>query len=532
MFIFTNALWYVIIKMQNKSAEFTQNAVLLTKNADGKEREATMKMRILAAILAAMQLLLLAACGAETPDATENDAQSTDTTVAETTQDPNAPDFEFKDFKNARFHIAGPANNYGNLYFVEEEVGEVMQDAVYKRALLVEEDLKVDFTYERLNGEGTTNGINLLPPLQAAAAAGDDLYQLILTHSMNSISTIVTAGLLKDWQDVPHVDFSKPYWNSDCNESLEVAGKQFYAFSDYMIVSAYGIYFNKDIMKNNEGLEDPYELVRDNKWTLDKMIEMASKVVVDLNGDGAMTKEDQYGFAVMTDYPMLQFMYGAGLKLCKPGTFELDINNERMLSLIQKIHKLVNESNCTYAYSYKMATLGDTMEITSGKCLFTTSTVGSLSSYRDSDINLGLVPLPKLTTDQEHYECVNWAGMMCVPAIVGDPEMVGMTTELLSYYSGTTTIPAYYDQLLGAKLAHDEDMRAMIDYIFKHVVFDGGRNFFGQSGSMSNLFYTLSRLVGIQKSADFASWYAQHEPAAKVQIKQFFDDLAKLDTPA
>ena len=82
-----------------------------------------MKMRILAAILAAMQLLLLAACGAETPDASETDVQSTDTTVAETTRDPDAPDFEFKNFKNARFHIAGPANNYGSLYFVEEETG-------------------------------------------------------------------------------------------------------------------------------------------------------------------------------------------------------------------------------------------------------------------------------------------------------------------------------------------------------------------------------------------------------------------------
>ncbi|MBE6561323.1 MAG: extracellular solute-binding protein [Ruminococcaceae bacterium] len=491
-----------------------------------------MKMRILAAILAAMQLLLLAACGATTPDAPETDVQSTDTTVAETTRDPDAPDFEFKDFKNARFHIAGPANNYGNLYFVEEETGVAMQDAVYNRARMVEEDLGVKFTYERLNGEGTSNGINLLPPLQAAAAAGDDLYQLVLTHSMNSISTIVAAGLLKDWQDIPHVNFEKPYWHSDCNESLEVAGKQFYAFSDYMIVSAYGIYFNKDILDNTDGLENPYELVRDNKWTLDKMTEMASKVVVDLNGDGAMNKDDQYGFATMTDFPLCQFLYGAGLKLCKPGTFELDINNERMLSLIQKMHLLINESKSTYTYSFSQAVAGDTMEITSGKCLFTCSTVGSLSSYRDSDINLGLVPMPKLTDDQLHYECVNWAGMMCVPAIVGDPEMVGMTTELLSYYSGTTTQPAYFEQLLGAKLARDEDMREMIAYIFDHVVFDGGRNFFGQSGAMYNLFYTIAKLVGINKSPDFASYYASHSPSAEAQIKQFFDDLAKLDTPA
>ncbi len=489
-----------------------------------------MMKRILAALLIAAQLVCITACGNDPADPSAGETTApTETTPEETTRDPNAPDFELKNFNNARFHIAGPANNYGNLYFVEEETGAAMQDAVYARARMVEEELGVKFTYERLNGEGTSNGINLLPPLQAAAAAGDDLYQLVLTHSMNSISSIVAAGLLKDWQEIPHVNFDKPYWHSDCNESLEVAGKQFYAFSDYMIVSAYGIYFNKDILVNNEGLENPYELVRNNKWTLDKMTEMASKVVVDLNGDGAMTKEDQYGFATMTDYPLCQFLYGAGLKLCKPGTFELDINNERMLSLIQKMHLLINESKSTYAYSYSQAVAGDTMEIIDGRCLFTCATVGSLSSYRDSDVNLGLVPMPKLTDDQEHYECVNWAGMMCVPAIVGDPEMVGMTTELLSYYSGETTQPAYFDQLLGTKLARDEDMREMIAYIFDHIVFDGGRNFFGQSGAMYNLFYTIAKLVGINKSPDFASWYASHASAAEAQVKQFFDDLEKLN---
>ena len=55
------------------------------------------------------------------------------------------------------------------------------------------------------------------------------------------------------------------------------------------------------------------------------------------------------------------------------------------------MHLLINESKSTYTYSFSQAVAGDTMEITSGKCLFTCSTVGSLSSYRDSEINLGLV---------------------------------------------------------------------------------------------------------------------------------------------
>jgi len=482
-----------------------------------------MKTRALAIFLIAMQLAALASCGGDTPSSDTTDAQ----TDAVTTADPNYPSFEKKDFGGAEFHIAGPLNNYGSYYFVEEQTGDVMSDAVYKRAMIVEEALNVDFTYEQLNGEGTNKGINLLPPLQAAAMAGDDLYQLVLTHSMNSIATIVTAGLLMDWQDVPYVDFSKPYWHSECNESLEVNGRQFYAFSDYMIVSAYGTYFNKDLVTKYE-LEDPYQLVRDNKWTFDKLIELASQATSDLNGDTVMDVHDQYGFASMADYPLCQAIYGAGLKLCEPGTFELAINNERMVSLVGKMHRLINESGDTYTWDpYGSEELF--MPITTGQVLFTFMPVGSLASYRDSDVNLGLVPMPKLETTQEHYECVNWSGMMCVPAIVGDPEMVGQVCELLAYHSGDTTIPAYYDVLLGDKLARDEDMKEMIDYIFDHIVFDGGRNYFGLNGPMQKLFFSMSGLICRQKSSDWASYYAGYEAPAKQLIADFLTAVNELE---
>ena len=147
-----------------------------------------MKTRARAIFLIAMQLAALASCGGDAPSSDTTDTQNGEVTTA----DPNYPKFELKDFGNAEFHIAGPLNNYGSYYFVEEQTGDVMSDAVYKRAMIVEEALNVHFTYEQLNGEGTNKGINLLPPLQAAAMAGDDAYQLVLTHSMNSIAKIVT----------------------------------------------------------------------------------------------------------------------------------------------------------------------------------------------------------------------------------------------------------------------------------------------------------------------------------------------------
>ena len=483
-----------------------------------------MLKRILAAMLVLLQLAAFASCGSDEPAAVETTAADT---AEVTTVDPAYPTFEKTNFDGAGFHIAGPLNNYSSYYFVEEQTGEVMNDAVYKRAVLVEDELNVNFTYELLNGEGTNNGINLMPPLQASAMAGDDTYQLVLTHSMNSIANIVTAGLLMDWQDIPYIDFDQPYWHSDCNKSLEVNGRQFYAFSDYMIISAYGTFFNKDIVTDYK-LEDPYQLTRDNEWTYDKMIEMSSQVTRDLNGDSVMDVNDQYGFAIMAEYPLCQTMYGAGLKLCEPGTFELSINNERMISLVDKMHQLINVSGDSYTWNpYGSEDLF--MPITKGQSLFTFSTVGSLQSYRDSEINLGLVPMPKLDTNQEHYECVNWSGMMCVPNMVENTEMVGQVCELLSYYSGSTTVPAYYTILLGDKLARDDDMLEMIDYIFDHIVFDGGRNYFGLNGPMQTLFYTIYNLVCKQGSSDWTSFYATYEAPSKALIQDFLTAVNALD---
>ena len=52
-------------------------------------------------------------------------------------------------------------------------------------------------------------------------------------------------------------------------------------------------YFNKTRAADYK-LEDPYQLVRDNKWTYEKFIEMASVLPADLNGDGVRDREDAY----------------------------------------------------------------------------------------------------------------------------------------------------------------------------------------------------------------------------------------------
>jgi ABC-type glycerol-3-phosphate transport system substrate-binding protein len=360
--------------------------------------------------------------------------------------------------------------------------------------------------------------------------SNDGAYNLAITHPMHGLGAMAVGGLLMDWETIPDVDITKPYWNAACNDSLEINGRQYYAFSDMIFSDVFCVYFNKDMITENH-LENPYDLMRGNQWTFDKMTEMASVVKVDLNGDGIMDVNDQYGFTTVLDFPLCITMYASGIRLCEPKTFRLSIYNDRMLSLIDKMHFLLNRSGVTYKWTYE-GEAEDRMYVADGKALFEFELSDRLlqDRYRNAAVNFGLVPYPKLDTDQEDYGTTDYSGLLCVPKSVKNVVMTGQAIELLSYYSGETTIPAYYDKLLGEKLASDKDMREMLSYLFDHIIFDGGQRFFGirdssihSTKSMQKLYYTVMYLVGEQKSTAFGSYYEENRDAAETLIEEFLE---------
>ena len=75
--------------------------------------------------------------------------------------------------------------------------------------------------------------------------------------------------------------------------------------------------FNKEMM-NDLGEEYPYQTVLDGKWTYDKMLALAEKAAMDLDGDGATTGADRFGL-LSTEYESLQWLaYGMGYLITVP----------------------------------------------------------------------------------------------------------------------------------------------------------------------------------------------------------------------
>jgi hypothetical protein len=133
----------------------------------------------------------------------------------------------------------------------------------------------------------------------------------------------------------------------------------------------------------------------------------------------------------------------------------------------------------------------------------------SLPNYRETEIDFGILPLPKYDEQQENYLSLDWGGLMCVPR-GADKDLAGYVTELLSYYSMETTVPAWYDIMLTGKIARDDDIVRVLDIIYSNVVYDFGLNYAEGYNTMQNAMYEVVNF----KQGDFASFYAAEESRA------------------
>ena len=473
-----------------------------------------------AAALLLVTLLGTAACGSGGDTAAVTDAVA-DTTAAietepvETRLYDAVPD---KDFGGKTFDIltAGNWNNeWTEIYDfqAEEEIGEPINDAVYKRNLTVEERFNVDIVEINNMGAdkgGTGKGAKFI---EKSVMASDFAYDAASIGAYD-VSTLSYNNYLMDLaSEVPYLDLSNPWWDQKANTDLAMKGKMFYTTGDISTIDndcTFCILFNKNLLGTYD-MEDPYQLVRDGKWTLDKFIEMASQVSQDLNGDSKYNENDLYGFCIWQD-SMMGMINAAGEKFCTinaAGDLELTLNTARTNDMLTRYMELAYDRTISYSIFHS----GDLIEtmFANDQVLFYSRYLCIIKKYRNMDTDFGLLPYPKYDEAQEnYYQTVAPYGcsFICVPAVVEDVEMTGSVLEAMACESLYTVTPAYYDITLEGKQLRDNESAEMLDIILGNRVFDLG--LFYQVGSYNEEIMNLFR----NNKKDFVSMYEKHEKKA------------------
>lgn len=436
-------------------------------------------------LLALCMLFSVVACSRTTDN---DETEESSNTVS--TEDTGLP-FERMDYgKDLNIYYI----NWGLYpeFFFEEDSGTVIGKAIIEREYLVKDYLGVNVV-----GHLGGNDESVLPTMEPQVLSGLDDYQIYLTHCFLSLTALITQGYLADFGDIESIDLEREYWNYGLMKDLEVQGSMYLGSSDYMIHDPNAIFFNKDVLSQYATLDNPYELVEQGKWTLEKMFSMASQM--DAQIEGGSSSDRVYGITGEAEWQVLSFADSCdtGCLVNDNGYMKLDMgpSNVRYANVFDQIDK-ASDANWFGLYGSSSKE-----KLTMDKCttLFSYESLKQAYNYKadGSDVKVGILPYPKYDEEQTEYRSFDWSGFMIIPNSAKDLEMIGKSMEALAFFSEDTTIEAYYEKVLGTRIADAPEDAAMLDYIWDGIVSNPAFNFmYNPGGGVNGLFHVV---YGMQK---------------------------------
>ena len=104
-----------------------------------------------------------------------------------------------------------------------------------------------------------------------------------------------------------------------------------------------------------------------------------------------------------------------------------------------------------------------------GRLLFNDAFLNFIPGTRNYDIEVGFVPYPKISEEQENYysRTANISCLTYIPITLSEEryETVGGTLESMAYYSGKIVLPTYFDTILTVQSTRDVESEQMIPII-------------------------------------------------------------------
>lgn len=489
-----------------------------------------MKKRIFSTLLLLAMLLSAAACGDNSGNANET-TQSNDVTSEADDGSPKLELPEGVNYNGQTFTILS-ADHVAYEYDSEEQTGDVVSDAVYERNRNVEDLI----------------GIKLELIKEPGLWADRDTFKALITNSIlandnsfdivNGASVIVlplaSEGYFADANQLTYVNFDNPWWVQGQNENLGINGKLYGIIGDaslslYKDLSV--VYFNKSIIENYQ-LDDPYQLVRDNKWTIDTMLTMITQVSDDLNGDGTIDPENDLLGLIACTVPTRAIQTACEVKVVEynnDGFPTIAQLSERDFDLSSKIYQVFSNSDYVYNVDGTNIATVNAQLFAGNHSLFMNNFLYATETLRDMESDFGIIPYAKRDEDQEnfHTQIGTSTSMLFVPATNPDLDLTSMVCEAFSYYGYKDLTPAYYEVALKNKYTRDTDVQDMLNIIRDSAQMDFT---FAYSTSFDPFINTLFEFgKGNTRNENLASYYATNLSKWQATMDEIIEAYSNLD---
>ena len=386
------------------------------------------------------------------------------------------------------FFVLIPSSYIGNHeddeVYAEFENGEPLNDAIYKRNSIVESLLNIKIK-SVVADAGTTELANYAKKL---IQSGSDEFDAVVGANWTHIA-LVQSRCIENLYNVPNLDLSKPWWDQRAIDEMSYKkSKLYYICGDINYYDKYGIgivYFNKRLFAEN-GLEYPYDKVKAGSWTLGEFAKLIKDYTRDINGDGKLDENDQWGMLENTG-GVYHFLVGCGEKtvtLDGEGVPAINTISERHIQVVSALCELFSDKeNVLLAGSKQLSHIANPYDdgifkvFREGRGLMFFEMIGTIPTFREMEDDFGLLPLPKFDEAQKEYHSFTsygWATSYSIPVTNSDLGRTGMILETMAGYSTDTLTPAVIDVSLKSKFARDEESAEMLQIIFDTKTYDLG----------------------------------------------------------
>lgn len=476
-----------------------------------------------------ISLLLLISLLAGCVSCGDSSSTNNETTVNETNAATGALEtsvadtLEIEDFNNYEFNIFGVTQAFAGDYLeVAEENGDIIQDNVYKRNRMVENDYNVNLKFETVDWGDGSNKIREL------ILAGDNTFDLFTCVHL-SIASLMADNYFIDWKLLPEIDLSRSCYVQAANETYSIGDKMPLLFGDFMetnFMRCWSFLFNKRLIEEYK-LENPYTVVDEGRWTVDYLIKVTRDIHNDLDGNSTMDENDMYGLTtdrLATLDGFSRSLKMSGIKKDKDNLPVLDYWKENTVTAFEKLYSLYYESAGTYASKENMTHVENIFAV--GRSVFASTRLDFImkEAMRDMKDDYGVIPYPKLEEADDYATYLSGtfsAQMIGVIQPEANLHRTALITQALNAYSHEYVTPSIVETTLKTKTARDDESIRMVNLVFdkRQYSFDS----IDEGGFKLSPINTVRALIGSRQTKDIASYYASQKDSAQAWVDNIIE---------
>lgn len=366
------------------------------------------------------------------------------------------------------------------VYSLEEAASDIVNESVYERNRRTEEKLGITITGNQL----CDSWEKIMTTLQTQITAGDCPYDAVCASGVWMFRSSLNS-LIYDMSEIQSVDFNHDWWDTEAIGMYSMGSDNIY-FASGMInyVDDYSqscILFNK-VLCSDYGVEYPYQLVLDGKWTFDKLYEYILKLGVDLDGNGKYDENDIYGY--YGNGGILNTMIaasGENIVLVDDSDGSVSLNGgERLSNVVRSVFdNLLGDNSAVCIAERKLGYEVGNQMFPRGHVLFAGNMmVGMISEYRlTMEDDFGVIPHPKYDEAQQSYSSLYnyvYGTAYAIPITNDDTERIGWILDTMGYYSTDTIYEAVIEKNIITKSTRDEESVDMLKLIFDTKLYELG----------------------------------------------------------